>query len=130
MGWPIDTYLVSPEHKFIYVPIPKVACSSIKAWMIRVHGLPGLDKGEHEFCRHIVREEICDIQFRDDRVVNLHLPPDPRYAAAFVRLYRNGPNPHQPGAVLTRATGDRYNGQKRKQADSGKYLNDEPRFST
>jgi len=49
--WPISEYLVSAKHQFIYIPIPKVACSSVKAWMLDVHGLPGLPKGEHEFCK-------------------------------------------------------------------------------
>src|SRR3569623_457116 len=32
--WPEADYLIHPERKFIYCPIAKVACSSIKAWLL------------------------------------------------------------------------------------------------
>lgn len=35
-AWPFKTYLVNTEYRFLYCPIPKVACTSIKHWFATV----------------------------------------------------------------------------------------------
>lgn len=32
LRWPAKRYFVSPRHRLLYCPIPKVACSSLKVW--------------------------------------------------------------------------------------------------
>ena len=32
LRWPATRYFVSPRHRLLYCPIPKVACSSLKVW--------------------------------------------------------------------------------------------------
>ncbi|WP_309381107.1 sulfotransferase family protein [Cerasicoccus frondis] len=36
--WPYQTWLINPKHHFIYCPIPKVACTSLKHWFIHSLG--------------------------------------------------------------------------------------------
>ena len=36
MHWPTKSYVVSPKHRLLYCPIPKVACSSIKLWLFEL----------------------------------------------------------------------------------------------
>ncbi len=35
LGFPESTYLVDPERSLVYLPIPKVACTSLKTWFVR-----------------------------------------------------------------------------------------------
>lgn len=37
MRWPEKHFVVSQQHRFLYIPIEKVACSSLKAWVIGVN---------------------------------------------------------------------------------------------
>ncbi|MEW4528560.1 sulfotransferase family protein [Maioricimonas sp. JC845] len=37
--WPERTWLISRTWDFVYVPIPKVACSSLKRWMLLLDGV-------------------------------------------------------------------------------------------
>ena len=39
MQWPFNQYLVSRQHRIVYCPVPKVACSSLKQWFFRLVGL-------------------------------------------------------------------------------------------
>jgi hypothetical protein len=36
--WPLSKYLADPRRRFIYCPIAKVACTSLKLWMLSVAG--------------------------------------------------------------------------------------------
>ena len=38
MRWPEKSYLFDREHRFVYCPIPKVAMTSIKLWVLAVAG--------------------------------------------------------------------------------------------
>jgi len=38
VSWPEKGYLVSDQHRFIYTPIAKVACTSLKLWFLEVNG--------------------------------------------------------------------------------------------
>ena len=46
--WPTREYLVCDRYQFIYCPIPKVACSSIKQWLLALHGMTGEGHALHD----------------------------------------------------------------------------------
>lgn len=42
-GWPMRDFLHCARHNFVYCPIPKVACSSLKQWFRALEGLSEVD---------------------------------------------------------------------------------------
>jgi hypothetical protein len=54
VGWPENRYVLNQQHRFIYMPIAKVACTSLKLWMLSVAGdQPAKPFNEHrEVRRH------------------------------------------------------------------------------
>jgi hypothetical protein len=57
VSWPEKNYLASERHRFLYGPIAKVACSSLKLWLLEVLGdRPAKPFNEHvEVQRHSLR---------------------------------------------------------------------------
>ena len=49
VGWPESNYLVNSHYRFIYCPIAKVACTSLKLWLLDVAG----DEPEKPFNEHV-----------------------------------------------------------------------------
>lgn len=49
VGWPESTYLLNSQHRFICCPIAKVACTSLKLWLLHVAG----DRPEQPFNEHV-----------------------------------------------------------------------------
>jgi hypothetical protein len=46
--WPTGEYLVCDGYRFVYCPVPKVACSSIKRWLLALHGMSGEGHALHD----------------------------------------------------------------------------------
>ncbi len=64
--WPFSTYLVSPRYRFIYCPIPKNACSSLKVWYLRTQGMdrndPDWPEDVHEYCATHGMRDPADLE--------------------------------------------------------------------
>jgi hypothetical protein len=57
-AWPVNQYLVNRQRRFLYCPIHKVACTSLKRWVLAVAGeeiLPPRNE-HHEVRRHSLRK--------------------------------------------------------------------------
>ena len=78
--WPYRNWLVNHEQRFIYCPIPKVACTSIKHWFMQTLG--------------------SSIEFEDISITHSHV--DEHYSAARAnwRLARKAINQYQRLAVV------------------------------
>ena len=65
--WPYSDYLYSSEHCFIYCPIPKVACTSLKRWFLATLGDTNTDfpGGVHSYARQ--RSSLSTVPARDAR---------------------------------------------------------------
>jgi len=64
--WPLSTFLVSHRYGFIYCPIPKNACSSLKRWYVLTLGVtpqdPAWPKDAHAYCQERALTDPADLE--------------------------------------------------------------------
>ena len=64
--WPATTYLVSHRYRFIYCPIPKNACSSLKEWYLLTQGMdrhdPAWPTDVHIYCQERALTDPADLE--------------------------------------------------------------------
>lgn len=80
VSWPEKNYLVSERHRFLYGPIAKVACSSLKLWLLEVVG----DHPARPFNEH-VEVQRHNLGRRGGRAAFRLLHDRSYFAFAFVR---------------------------------------------